>query len=374
MARRGCFEAERGARTEEACKTNGRMLMERAALVRQVDERVRAAVGRRQGLEAEEIAALLEARRLGVDEALGFGSFHEYAEARLGLSSRMAYERVRVVEALADLPLTQATLAAGGVTYSAVRELSRVMTPANEAAWLAHAGKMSVREIERQVAGLEPGAMPGDEPDPARLERLVRFALTPATYALLCQVRKTMHKEAGAALDDDAFMNQLLRVAAASGDRKPGTPSYQISIGVCDRCERVTQDGGGKVFDIDPKLLEVALCDASVHSPHHPDAPGTRKIPSARRAAALRRAHGCCEVPGCRASVWVDVHHWRFWSRGGDHALRNLIVLCSAHHRAVHDGHLLIHRDPRGDRFAYRHRDGRSYGSAAPAEVERQSA
>lgn len=78
--------------------------MERAELVQRVDDRVKAAVRRRQGVEAEEIGALLEARRLGVHEALGFGSFHEYAEARLGTSARMAYERVRVVEALAELP------------------------------------------------------------------------------------------------------------------------------------------------------------------------------------------------------------------------------------------------------------------------------
>ena len=341
--------------------------MERAELLQRADDRVRAAVRRRQGVEAEEIAALLEARRLGVAEALGFGSFHEYAEARLGLSGRMAYERVRVVEALVELPLTREALAAGGISYSAVRELSRVATAASEAVWLAHVGAMSVREIERQVAGLEPGALPGDEPDPAEVRRLVHFELTPATQALLCEVRKMMHKQAGAVLDDDTFMEQLLRLAAAGADaeRKPGTPSYQIAIGVCARCERVTQDGGGKVFDIDPKLLEVALCDASVVALQQPDAPVSRKIPPARRAAALRRAHGCCEVPGCRAALWVDVHHWQFWSRGGDHALRNLIVLCSAHHRAVHDGLLLIDRDPHGQGFVYRHRDGRPYGSMA---------
>ncbi len=348
--------------------------MERAELLQRADDRVRAAVRRRQGVEAEEIAALLEARRLGVAEALGFGSFHEYAEARLGLSARMAYERVRVVEALAELPLTRAALAAGSISYSAVRELSRVMTAASEAAWLAHVGDLSVREIERQVAGLEPGALPGDEPDPAEARRLVHLELTPATQALLCEVRKALHKQAGAALDDDTFMNQLLRLAsAAAGDRKPGTPSYQIAIGVCARCERVTQDGGGKVFDIDPKLLEVALCDASVVALQQPDAPVSRQLPPARRAAAMRRAHGGCEVPGCRASVWVDVHHWRFRSRGGDHALRNLVVLCSAHHGAVHRGHLLIERDPRGERFVYRHRDGRPYGSAAPMATPQPS-
>ena len=50
--------------------------MERAELLQRVDDRVKAVVRRRQGVEAEEIAALLEARRLGVAEALGFGSFH----------------------------------------------------------------------------------------------------------------------------------------------------------------------------------------------------------------------------------------------------------------------------------------------------------
>ena len=341
--------------------------MVRAELLQRADDRVRAVVRRRQGVEAEEMAALLEARRLGVAEALGFGSFHEYAEARLGLSARMEYARVRVVEALADLPLTCEALAAGGISYSAVRELSRVMTAANEAVWLAHVGASSVRAIERQVAGLEPGALPGDEPDPAEARRLVHFELTPATQALLCEVRKMLHKQAGATLDDDTFMDQLLRLAAAGADRKPGTPSYQIAIGVCARCERVTQDGGGKVFDIDPKLLEVALCDASVVALQHPDAPVSRTIPPARRAAALRRARGCCEAPGCRAAMWVDVHHWRFWSHGGDHGLGNLIVLCSAHHRAVHDGQLLIEPGPRGERFVYRHRDGSPYGRTAPA-------
>ncbi len=318
---------------------------------------------------------LLEARRLGVHEALGFGSFHAYAEARLALSARMAYERVRVVEALARLPLTRAKLAAGGISYSAVRELARVVVAETEAAWLAHVGNMTVREVESQVAGLEPGALPGDEPDPAEQKRLVHFELTPATQALLCEVRKAMHKDAGSALDDDAFMSQLLRLAATTGgDRKPGTPSYQIALNLCSRCERLTQDGGGKVFDIDPRLLEVALCDASVIALHRPDAPVSRQIPAARRVAAMRRAHGCCEVPGCRASVWVDVHHWQFRSRGGDHALANLVVLCGAHHQTVHDGHLLILRDPRGQGFVYRHRDGRPYGSVIAATVERHPA
>ncbi len=65
----------------------------------------------------------------------------------------MAYERVRVVVALAALPLTREALAAGVVGYSAVRELSRVVTPDNELAWLARTAGCTAREVERLVTG-----------------------------------------------------------------------------------------------------------------------------------------------------------------------------------------------------------------------------
>ncbi|MCC6998676.1 MAG: hypothetical protein IT370_28955 [Deltaproteobacteria bacterium] len=88
-----------------------------ASEVQVVDGRVVQAVERRRRAEAEEVAALLDALAAGVPQALGFASVHEYAEARLQLSARQAYERVRVVEALTTLPRTRAALAAGVVGY-----------------------------------------------------------------------------------------------------------------------------------------------------------------------------------------------------------------------------------------------------------------
>lgn len=223
-----------------------------ASEVREADERVVLAVERRGCAEAEEIAALLEARALGVHQALGFASFHEYAETRLQLTSRMAYERVRVVVALAGLPRTRAALAAGAVNYSAVRELTRVVTPDNELAWLERAAGCTAREVERLVAGHVPGDDPDDMPDPAEVVTPVTFELTPATRALLREARQQLHKDAGQRLADDAFIAELVRRALAGDQHRPGTPSYQIAINVCDRCERVTQNAAGQVVDIDP--------------------------------------------------------------------------------------------------------------------------
>src|SRR5207245_7943909 len=68
----------------------------------------------------------------------------------------------------------------------------------------------------------------------------------------------------------------------------------------------------------------------------------SQTIPPATRRLVMRRHRGCCAVPGCRNALLLDVHHVELRSEGGDHDPENLVPLCSAHHRAVHDGRLLI--------------------------------
>jgi hypothetical protein len=64
----------------------------------------------------------------------------------------------------------------------------------------------------------------------------------------------------------------------------------------------------------------------------------TRVIPPAiRRAVVLR--DGGCRFPGCdRPQAWCDAHHVLHWADGGSTALSNLLLLCRAHHRSVHEG------------------------------------
>ena len=63
----------------------------------------------------------------------------------------------------------------------------------------------------------------------------------------------------------------------------------------------------------------------------------TRVVPRAMRRALLARDRGC-RFPGCTARRFLHAHHVVFASRGGRTALSNLLVLCGAHHRLVHEG------------------------------------
>jgi hypothetical protein len=69
----------------------------------------------------------------------------------------------------------------------------------------------------------------------------------------------------------------------------------------------------------------------------------TRSVSPALRRALRRRDRGC-RFPGCENRRFVDAHHVRHWSRGGETRLDNLVLLCRRHHRLVHEGGYSVDR------------------------------
>jgi hypothetical protein len=61
----------------------------------------------------------------------------------------------------------------------------------------------------------------------------------------------------------------------------------------------------------------------------------TRTLSPALRRALEARDRGC-RFPGCGLR-FTDAHHVRHWADGGETSLENLLLLCSHHHRLVHE-------------------------------------
>jgi hypothetical protein len=116
----------------------------------------------RAGLDFEEGEKLRIAERARVHERLGYGSFVEYIERLFGYSPRLTLEKLRVAQALDGLPELAAALREGNVSWSSVRELTRVATPGTERDWLEASRGRTMREIERLVSGHRPGDLPSD--------------------------------------------------------------------------------------------------------------------------------------------------------------------------------------------------------------------
>jgi Holliday junction resolvase RuvA-like protein len=111
---------------------------------------------------------------------------------------------------------------------------------------------------------------------------------------------------------------------------------------------------------------------AAARADARPSPRARQSIPPALRRAVLARDRHC-RVPGCSHGTFVDVHHIQPRSEGGRNEAPNLLVLCSAHHRATHCGELLIERD-RGGSVVFRHADGTAYGHpTAPHGIDTHS-
>ena len=81
----------------------------------------------------------------------GFRSCAHWLNYRTGLALGAAREKLRVATALADLNHVSAAMARGQLSYSKVRALTRVATPATEAPLLAVALSSTAAQVERMV-------------------------------------------------------------------------------------------------------------------------------------------------------------------------------------------------------------------------------
>ena len=69
-----------------------------------------------------------------------------------------------------------------------------------------------------------------------------------------------------------------------------------------------------------------------------------RLVQPALRRALEARDRGC-RFPGCSHDRWLDAHHVVHWADGGETSLGNTLLLCSRHHRLLHEGGFVIRAD-----------------------------
>jgi hypothetical protein len=328
---------------------------------READTELRRLAARRCALDAAEAHWLRAARDAQVHRHLGFGTFVEYVERTLGYRPRTALERLRVADALAALPALNEALDRGRVTYSTVRELSRVASPETEHAWLAAVAGKTVREVADMVAGRALGDDPAASPDPDLASRRLRLDLSPDVYARFLAARRQLEEECGERLSDDDVMASLCDAVLAPADGRG--PRSQIAVTVCATCDRGWQDVAGQTIEVSSAAVELARCDAQQVGRVDGDAPApiTADIPVSVRRQVERRDRRRCVVPGCRCSRYLHMHHIVPRESGGAHVARNLCLLCTAHHRAAHDGRLRI--DGEAPALTFEHEDGRPYGA-----------
>jgi hypothetical protein len=322
---------------------------------RDIDRNLRRLATARAALDAEEARWLRAADEAEVHAYFGCASVVEYLEKVLGYTPKVAVERMRVANALAELPVTEAALGDGTLTYCAVRELTRVVTPQTEATWVEAARGKRVVQVERLVSGHQPGDLPDDPRTPALETVVLRHEVSTGTAALERQVRRMLEDEVGAPMNDDEFMAAVLRRALEGrAEQDEGRSPHQVVLSVCEACGAGQQHAGGRAFDVHPAAVERMRCDAQ-HLGHVdgpvPERAAQEPSPAVRRMV-LARDHHRCRVPWCRAARNLDIHHLEGRTGPDCHQPGKLVTLCTFHHTQLHNGELVL-RGPSATALAF---------------------
>jgi hypothetical protein len=220
----------------------------------------------RAAAEALEGHWLLRARRAQAHLHLGFGDFVSYVEQLFAYTPRSILEKLRVAEALEQLPATQAALEQGRIGWSAAREITRVAVRETEEVWLQAARGTTVRQLEHLVAGRRRGDAPSDKPDPRAVRYVLRFVVTAETYALFREALRELRRRSSSCFDDDAALLERARciLGAALGERDEGRSSYQIAIRICPECGSGRQPANGQLVPVAPEIAAMAEATRNV--------------------------------------------------------------------------------------------------------------
>ena len=314
----------------------------------------------------------------------GLANTVEWLHWRCDLGLSAAREKVRCARALKDLPLICDAFEMGVLSYSKVRALTRVSSPENEEGLVAFASRHSAARVEercRQLRNVMPEALiDAQQSYENRSFRIWREGANaritvelPREEAdlIAAAVDKAMEVEASpdaesaswSALQADALIHLARSFLSGKESTEPSSnaDAFQVVVHVD---ETALSEGKGR-SDVPLETARRLTCDGSLIRLEE-SAEGEqlnvgrkqRTIPTAIKRALWARDQGC-SFPGCTHKRFVDAHHVKHWSKGGETSLDNLMLLCSRHHRLVHEGGYEICNDHRGNRY-FRRPDGRA--------------
>jgi hypothetical protein len=143
---------------------------------------------------------------------LGLARPSDYAVERAGISAREFRDLAAVDGALSGLPVLDAAFRAGEIGWTQLRLLCRVATPGDQEEWLARAGRLSARELAREVRAVdrrarEPLSLGSERDEEKRVGVVLR--LTPRARARWWSARQVANRVAGHALSHGAFAEVL---------------------------------------------------------------------------------------------------------------------------------------------------------------------
>jgi hypothetical protein len=322
-----------------------------------VHEQLTSAVAAFKQAEQSVVVWFAEMNRRGLYRELGYSSMRQYSVEALGFSETRAGDFLRLAGRLEELPQIRAAVESGQLGYTKARELVGVASPQTEGQWLQEALGSSRRELEKKAAKVRRKArvrraarQTGQAellPAEASAEDALAEAV-PSTISLRLTAEQRARYDAlwqklGRVPNAEDLLAALAVLAGTENTAKccendscartaprGMPPPVQIHVQQCPDCGIMT--AGGRPLDrADAARVQ---CDAVISVPGQRN---TATIPPRTRQDVLARDGHRCQAPGCNHRWFLEIHHVVPREEGGSNHPGNLVTLCSACHRLLHE-------------------------------------
>ncbi len=326
-----------------------------------------------------------------------------YLSIRYGISCWKANRWIGAAHALRRLPAISRAFEAGEIGIDKVVELCRIASPETESGLLRWAKGVSCGAIRaRAELQARRARAQAEEADRGRCldwwfdQEGTRFGLQAdlpaaegalvagAIERLACQI-PVMPGEEGPCFADRRRADAL--VALCSGEHAdpraatgplpaPSSPTVLIhapveALGSDDRSCKIQLEERSVLALAHAETVRRLCCTGRlqlVAEDRYQNAVAmgrASRSPSPAMMRQLRYRDLECRFPGCGATRFTLAHHIRWWSRGGATDLDNLVLVCSFHHKLVHEYGWSLARDPDNTVRWYRP-DGTRYRPGPP--------
>lgn len=325
------------------------------------------AIGQLHGLECAVRRRLLSLI-VGYDrredwKADGATSMLDWVSRQLRLPRTQARQLLEVAHALETLPAIATAFEEGRLSWGQIVPLVRIATPESDEGLAERAQGIDATQLEAAARRMR--RVPREQVDDAHDRRFLSWGWSLDQSSLRLQGR--LPADQGAAVvtaleriadqvphhTGDRFNSReerradaLAEMASSSlaADSDPDRATVVVhadaeSLASDKGPNPEIQDGPNLHFDVARRLA----CDCRLQVVAH-DANGaplgvgrtTRSVPH-WLLRQLKHRDQTCRFPGCSRQRFVHAHHIVHWAKGGPTDLDNLLVLCTYHHRLVHE-------------------------------------
>ncbi|MGZ4154256.1 MAG: DUF222 domain-containing protein [Actinomycetota bacterium] len=305
---------------------------------------------------------------------------------RYGVSSWKAHRWIAAAYALERLPELSEALGRGELGIDKVAELARFAVPENacdlirwargvSCATVRQRGDLATRVSVEEVAEVERARSLSwwyfDEGRRFGLEAELPAAQGAIVAQALERVSQGVPVMPGEADDCFTSARRADALVALCSARVAADPDQdRASVIVHAQLDGLVHDTGGCEIEdgpvVHPETVRRLMCNARVQTVLEDRAGNVLGLgrmsrePTAWMIRQVRYRDRGCRFPGCGTRAFTQAHHIVWWRNGGRTDLANLMLICSFHHRLVHEHGWSVDREDDGT-LRWFERDGTRY-------------